>query len=230
VPAIIMTPLEIALVGVALGLVLLTGTSVLPGLLVLLRPSRLRTWFLDADLEAQVLSASPLLEECVQRLKAQHFFLLGVKVEKLPLWGREDREVALAARDQSAFASIVLQPFGAVASVYLYSPLAGGGMVFTRDYGGGLRAEDERLSVCSVPTTDLEELVSHHHGRVEAMQARGAVLALHPTQAGRLEATRAFYASNYFRRAALPHVLPGAAGLAVSLLLLLWAVVAPFVK
>jgi len=225
-----MRPLELALVCVAGGLVLLTGRSVLPGLLVVIRPSRLRCWFLDVEQEVKAISASPLLEECLQRLKAQHFFLLGVKAEKLPLWGREEWEVALAARDHSAFASIVLQPFGAPASIYLYTPLSGGGIVFTRDYAGGEQAETDRLSVRNLPTEDLERLVRDHHARVEAMRARGAVPGLRPTQAGRLDATRAFYASDYFRRAAIPRILPGLASFVLSLALLLWAIAAPFLK
>jgi hypothetical protein len=223
-------PLELALVCVALGLVLLTGQSVLPGLLVVISPSRLRARFVDPEQEASALSGSPLLEECLQRLKALRFFLLGVKAEKLPLWGREDREVALAARDGSAFASIVLQPFGAPSSVYLYTPLAGGGMVFTRDYAGGPQAEGDRLSVRNVPTEDLEKLVGDHRARVEAMRQRGAALDLRSSQAGRLDATRAFYASTYFRRLATPQIIPGLAGFILSLILLLWAVLAPLLK
>jgi len=225
-----MSPLELALVCVAGGLVLLTGRSVLPGLLVVIRPSQLRCWFLDADHEVKVLGGSPLLEECLQRLKAQHFFLLGVKVEKLPLWGQVEREVALAARDQMAFASIVLHPFGAPASVYLYTPLAGGGMVFTRDYAGGPQAESTRLSVHNVPTEDLEKLVGDHRARVDAQQERGAALDLRASQAGRLDATRAFYASRYFRHAAMPRIIPGLVSLVVSLVLLFWTILAPFLK
>jgi hypothetical protein len=71
------------------------------------------------------------------------------------------------------------------------------------------------------------KLVGDHRARVEAMRGRGAVLDIRPSQAGRLDATRAFYASKYFRRAAIPQILPGLAGFIVSLILLLWAVLAP---
>jgi len=223
-----MTFLELALMCVALGLVLLIGRSVLPGLLLRVRPSMLRCWFLESDREAEVLGASPALEDCLQRLKAQRFFLLGVKVEKLPLWGRQEREVALAARDQSAFASIVLQPFGAPASVYLYTPLKNEGMVFTRDYAGGAQAERERLSVRNVPTGDLERLVSDHRTRVEAMLERGEAVDLRTTRTGRLDATRTYYSSEYFRRAATPALIPGLVALSLSVVLLLWAILAPF--
>jgi hypothetical protein len=225
-----MTSLEVALVCVAFLLVLLTGRSILPGLLVVLRPSQLRCWFLDADHEAEALGGSPLLEECLQRLKAQRFFLLGVKLEKLPLWGQVEREVALAARDHTAFASIVLHPFGAPASVYLYTPLVGGGMVFTRDHAGGPQAESDQLSVRNVATEDLEKLVGEHRARVGARQEKGAALDLRPSLAGRLDATRAFYASKYFRRAAIPRIIPGLVGFIVSLILLTWAVLAPLLK
>ncbi len=149
----------------------------------------LRCWFLPIDQEAKVLGDSPALVESLDRLKRLHYFLLGVKVEKLPWWGPEFREVALAARDHTAFASIVLQPFGAPASVYLYTPLRGGGMVFTRDYAGGAQVEDEWLSVRNVPTEDLERLAGAHHDRVEDMRRRGRELEVRATQAGRQQAT-----------------------------------------
>jgi hypothetical protein len=225
---IIVSFLEIALVGIAVGLVLLTGRSALPSLFLLMRPARLRCWFLDSGQEAEVLSASPALDECLQRLKAQHFFLLGVKVEKLPLWGQLYREVALAARDHSAFASVVLHPFGAPASVYLHTPLAGGGMAFTRDFGGGAQAEGDRLSVRNVPTEDLELLVREHRARVQSMQERGVLIDLRPSQAGRLAATRAFYASDYFRRVAAARLIPTLAGFGLSIILLLWAILTPY--
>ena len=223
-----MNQLELILVFVALALVLLTGRSALPALLMRLRPGMMRCRFLAPDQEAQVLGDSPALVDSLERLKRLHFFLLGVKLEKLPLWGQEYREVALAARDHSAFASIVLQTFGAPASVYLYTPLRGGGMVFTRDYAGGAQVDDERVSVRNIPTEDLERLAGAHHERVEDMCRRGAVLEVRATQAGRQEATRAFYASGYFRKTSTPYLLPALLSFCASVGLLVWTLCAPF--
>jgi hypothetical protein len=222
-----MSQLEMILVVVALALVLLTGRGALPALLMRVRPGMLRCWFLAADLEATVLEGSPALMEFLERLKRVRYFLLGVKVEKLPLWGQEYREVALAARDQSAFASIVLHTYGAPASVYLYTPLQGGGMVFTRDYAGGPQVDEDRLSVRNIPTGDLERLAGAHHERVEEMRLRGADLEVRATQAGRVEATRAFYASSYFRKASTPILIPALLSFSASVGLLLWAIFAP---
>ncbi len=222
-----MSQVELALLFVALALVLLTGRRALPPLLMRIRPGMLHCWFLPADQEAKVLGNSPALVESLDRLKRLHYFLLGVKVEKLPWWGPEFREVALAARDHTAFASIVLQPFGAPASVYLYTPLRGGGMVFTRDYAGGPQVEDEWLSVRNVPTEDLERLAGAHHDRVEDMRRRGRELEIRATQAGRLQATQYFYASSYCRKTSTRFLLPPLLSLCASVGLLLWAVLAP---
>jgi len=222
-----MSQLELALLVVALALVLLTGRRALPALLMRIRPAKMRCWFLPADQEARVLGDSPVLVESLERLKRLHYFLLGVKVEKLPVWGPEYREVALAARDHTAFASIVLQSFGAPASVYFYTPLRGGGMVFTRDYAGGTQIEDEWLSVRNVPTEDLERLAGAHHARVEDMRRRGRELEVRATQAGRQQATHSFYASRYYRKASTPVLLPTLLSFCASVGLLLWAVFAP---
>ena len=222
-----MSQLDLTLVIVALALVLLTGRSALPALLLRVRPGMLRCWFLAPDQEAKVLEDSPALVDSLDRLKRLHYFLLGVKVEKLPLWGQSYREVALAARDHSAFASIVLQTFGAPASVYLYTPLRGGGMVFTRDFAGGAQVDDEQVSVRNVPTEDLERLAADHHERVEGMRRRGAVLDVRASQAGRQEATRTFYASSYFRKMSAPFLFPALLSFGASVGLLLWAVFAP---
>ena len=222
-----MSQLELALLFVALALVLLTGRRAIPALLMRIRPGMMRCWFLPPDQEAQVLGDSPALVDSLERLKRLHYFLLGVKVEKLPLWGPECREVALAARDHSAFASIVLQPFGAPASVYLYTPLRGGGMVFTRDYAGGAQVDDEWLSVRNVPTEDRERLAAAHHDRVEDMLRRGRDLEVRATQAGRQQATHSFYASGYYRKTSTPFLLPGLLSFCASIGLLLWAVLAP---
>jgi len=222
-----MSQLEWAPLVVALALVVLTGRRALPALLLRLRPELMRCWFLSADQEAQVLGDSPALVDSLERLKRLHYFLLGVKVEKLPVWGPEYREVALAARDHSAFASIVLQPFGAPACVYLYTPLRGGGMVFTRDYAGGAQVDDKSLSVRNVPTEDLERLARAHHDRVEDMLRRGRELEVRATQAGRQQATHSFYASHYYRKTSTRFLLPALFSFCAAVGLFLWAIFAP---
>jgi hypothetical protein len=103
-------------------------------------------------------------------------------------------------------------------------------MVFTRDYAGGRQEEGERLSVRNVPTEDLERLVRDHAARVRAMGERGAMPEVRPSQAGRLEATRVFYASDYFRRAGIPPLLPSLLSFWLSLVLLIWAILAPLLS
>jgi len=222
-----MTLLETARIMVSLGLVLLTGRHALPGLVLWLRPERLRAWFLPADAEAKVLEGSPALQDCVERLKRLHYFLIGVKVEKLPLWGRRFTEVALAARDHSAFASLVLQPFGAPAGLYFYTPLMGGGMVFTRDLAAGGEVESANVSVRDGSSDDIEVVHRAHQERVAVMRARGLMPEIRPSQAGRIAATHRFYASKYFRRLSQRIELLSWMSFAGSVILLAWALLAP---
>jgi hypothetical protein len=222
-----MTPLETARIVLALLLALLTGRNAIPRIALRLRPDRIRCWFLPSGEEATLLERSPALLDGVERLKRLHYFLIGVKVEKLPLWGRRFTEVALAARDQSAFASIVLQPFGAPASLYFYTPLMGGGMVFTRDYAAGGEVESAKVSVRDVSSEDIEVVHHAHQDRVAALRARGLMPEIRPSQAGRIAATHAFYASAYFRRRSLRLDLPAWFSFAGSMVLMAWALLAP---
>jgi len=222
-----MSLLETARIAIALMLVLLTGRSALPRIALRLRPDRIRCWFLPADEEANLLEGSPALQDCVDRLKRLHYFLIGVKAEKLPLWGRRLTEVALAARDHTAFASIVLQPFGAPSSLYFYTPLMGGGMVFTRDYAAGGEVESANVSVRNVPSEDVEIVHRAHQGRVAAVRARGLVPEIRPSQAGVIAATHALYASAYFRRRSMLIDYSAWLSFAGSIILLAWALLAP---
>lgn len=219
-------PLWWARIILALGLVLLTGRRALPVLVMRFRPTRLGCRFLSAEAEAGVLDGSPALQEALDRLKRLQYFLIGVKIEQMPLWGGRTMEVDLAARDHTAYASIVLQPSGAPASVYFYTPISGGGMVFTRDFEGGLEADCPGVSVRNVPGEEVEGVHGAHRARVADVQAQGFNMELRASPAGRIAATRAFYASPYYRR--LTAWRDGLAGLSFggSIVLLGWALLA----
>lgn len=222
-----MSSLQWAQLLVALGLVLLTIRRALPALILRWHPESLTCTFLGPEEEGRILESSPALQEAIDRLKRLHYFLLGVNVEKMPLWGGRFSEVALAARDRSAFASIVLQPFGAPSSIYFYTPVSAGGMAFTRDFAGGAEAESPGLSVRNVPSEDIEFVHGAHQERVAALRVQGYGPDLRPSQAGRIAATHAFYASPYYRRLSEGRDRLMALSCAASLALLLWAALSP---
>jgi hypothetical protein len=128
------------------------------------------------------------------------FSLLGVKLEKLPLWGGTYREVALASEEAEAYASIGLRKDGRPRGLYFYTPLRDAGMVFTRNRALGGEAESERLSVKNVPTQNFKEILDSHQQRLRVLKERGLVPSVGLSQQARIEATRAFYASGYARR------------------------------
>jgi hypothetical protein len=70
-------------------------------------------------------------------------------------------------------------------------------LVFTRNFAQGVEAEGERVSVRNVDSPILSVVVEDHARRVQAMDQRGLVPIVDTTQQARLEATRAFYASEY---------------------------------
>ncbi len=186
----------------ALVLLFLAGRRALPLILFSLNPRSIRVWFDDSLQTSNVLARSAALQSLVGALKSLGFLPLGLKIEKLPLGGPAYRELALASRERSAYASIVLHPSGEPASVYLYTPFEGGGMVFTRNFAFGREAEGEALSVRNVPGGEPEAICANHAARVEEFRGRGWVPSPGFTQEGRIAATRAFYDSSYARQGA----------------------------
>ncbi len=184
----------------ALVLVFLAGRRALPLLLFSLDPRLLRVWFDDAGATASLISRSASLRDLVGALKSLGFLPLGLKVEKLPLGGPAYREVSLASEERLAFASIVLAPSGDPASFYFYTPFENGGLVFTRNFSFGLEAEAPPVSVRNVPGGVPGQMLAVHTDRVRDFQARGMKPTGLYTQQGRIDATRAFYASRYARR------------------------------
>lgn len=186
----------------ALALVFLAGRRALPLLLFSINPRTIRVWFDDPQQTSSLLARSGPLRSLVGALKPLGFFPLGLKIEKLPLGGPAYRELALASGERSTYASIVLHPSGDPASVYLYTPFQGGGMVFTRNFAFGREAEGAAISVRNVPGGAPEEICATHTARVEEFKSRGWVPSPGFSQEGRIVATRAFYESSYARKGA----------------------------
>jgi len=214
---------SLALLAILTLLVVLSGKEAVPILVFVLRPGAMRYSFDDSFASQELISKSSALHDWLHRLQELGFFLLGVKVEKLPLWGRAYREVALASQEAETYASIVLHGDGSPASLYFYTPFQSGGMVFTRNYAPASEAESERLSVKNVPTQNFKEILESHEYRLRVFKERGLVPLAGFSQQARIEATRAFYASEYARRPGQLVLSPSVLGFYVSLLLLLGA-------
>ncbi len=96
----------------------------------------------------------------------------------------------------------MLSPEAKVRGIYFFTPLSGGGMVFTRGYGSQGEVEDGRTSVRNVVSSKLEDLWASHSQRVEQFRQKGFTPLVNNSRESRLEATRLFYRSDYARRMA----------------------------
>jgi hypothetical protein len=181
-------------------LVTLSGWEAIPLLVLALNPGSMRYWFDDSQTGQELISKSPTLQAWLLQLQALGFFPLGIKAEKLPLWGGVYREAALVSRETDIYASIVLHRNGDPASLYFYTPLRGGGMVFTRNHSFAPEAESDGLSVRNVPTHDFKEALASHSERLLNLTEKGFLPIVGSSQQTRIEATRAFYVSAYARR------------------------------
>jgi hypothetical protein len=198
---------------------LLYALQGLPFLLVMRKPGSLRCWFEDPAEAQERTRHSPELQEWIGRLKALGFDELGVKVEKMPLWGGSYREVALVSQESDIYASIVMRNNGSPASLYYYTPLHGGGMIFTRNFGDGPEFEGDGVSVQNVPSGDFAFVLDVHTRRLDTFRERGRMPRVAASQAARVEATHAFYAGEYARRNSI-RVSTGIAGCVAALAIL----------
>lgn len=216
---------EFIFLAFAIILVLVNAQRYLPNLVMYLRPSSLSCWFEDSAMTLTILSSSPRAQEWVDMLSEQGFFLLGVKAEKLPLWGEIYREISFYAPDERSYAGIVIHPTGAPSSLYFYTPLKQGGMVFTRNFSQGIEVQSDGLSVKNVVSENIEEIYRSHQVRLELCEKDGFTPVVHGSKDGRIAATRAFYASGYYRRVGKELMKLPAANLIGSGLLFLIAII-----
>jgi hypothetical protein len=205
-------------------LVLLTGVEAIPIFVFFFRPGAMRLSFDDALAGNERIAKSPVLQEWLIRLQDLGFVLMGVKVERLPLWGRAYREAALVSLSDETYASIVLHPNGRPVSLYFYTPFQDGGMVFTRNFSFAPQMETERISVRNIPGDDFKAALASHVSRVGAFKEKGLTPLAGQSPQARIEATQAFYASEYSRRHGHYLLSPSTLGFGVLLLLALYAV------
>lgn len=184
-----------------LGVLLLFDTfKLLPVLVLFVWPARVRSTFDDAMLSTIFNGEDSALDRLVEDFKVLGFSPIGLKLERMPLWGPTFREVSLVSESSRAYASIILHPDSSPASKYCYTPFKDGGMVFTRDFAAGQEAESERLSVKNLPEASVADLVGSHLQRVDLLCGRGMTPSVNGSREARIAATTSFYSSEYARR------------------------------
>jgi hypothetical protein len=162
----------------------------------------MRSSFDETFSDHKMVVGNNFLQRWINQLGEMGFHPIGVKVEKLPLWGGTYREVALISQEAETFASIVLHPNGHPSSFYYYTPLQNGGMVFTRNHPSGLETESDKLSIKNIPSTDFRKLLDSHLLRLAEFKGRGLNPQTGSGQLTRMDATGGFYESEYRRRSA----------------------------
>ncbi len=185
---------------VAIALAAFAVLRVLPLLLMVVDPRRMRCWFGEASEREELLSRSEVLRSRLKELESLGFSRLGLKKEKLPLWGKAGWEMATACHGANAFASVVLTETGDPYIVYFYTLFPEGAFVYTRQQSSLPQLESQDISVKNIPSLNLDELFRSHAERVEGFQRQGR----HPLAAGspesRIEATYRFYESGFARK------------------------------
>jgi hypothetical protein len=186
-----------------------TGAQAIPLLVLLYTPRLLKFWFIEPTESERWISASPTVQEKIGQLHDLGFVPLGIKAEKI-LWQKPVYEVALTNPEKEAFASIMLTHDNQVMGVYLFTPMSGGAIIFTR---GRSRMPEIELSDASVKNTingDLKSMLTSHSQRIRAFKQKGIAPLAVNDQAARIAATYHFYESTFMKQARrnLPRLLP----------------------
>ncbi len=176
-----------------------SGVDVLPVLFLRIWPNGMRYFFEAPSATAVRIASSPALQSWLARLRALGFVLLGVKFEAVPLLGPGRGELSLACAESETYAGILFTPDGGPRALYLYTPLQGGGLVFTRNFVTAPEMEAEGTSVRNVAGEDFAAILASHQQRLRAFKEKGLAPIGDFTQEARIVATRAFYESNYAR-------------------------------
>jgi len=190
-------------------LTIYTGMQAIPLLVLLYTPRLLKFWFIDSIEYERWISASPAAQEKMEQLRQLGFNPLGIKAEKI-LWQQPAYEVSLTNLEKDTFASIMLTRDSQVLGVYFYTPLTGGGIIFTR---GRSRMPEIELPASSIKnnlTGDLSAMLASHSQRIRTFRQKRFVPLAVNDQAARIAATYHFYESAYMKQARrnLPRLLP----------------------
>lgn len=178
---------------------LIAAWSAVPLIWFALRPTSIRSYFIDSKLADKLVTMDPVIAETIQQIQGLGFSLLGVRMEQLPLWGVRVAAVSLASPETHTYASVMFLTNGGRVPVYFYTPFRSGGMVFTRNQPFGSEFEDATVSVKNVSTHHLSEVYSAHLARVETLRTPLVEWFDMTHREARNEACRLYYATSYGR-------------------------------
>jgi hypothetical protein len=173
------------------------GKSLVPRIISFLAPGDRKLYFEEFTQEPLGTERQETLRPVIEKLEILGFSMLGMMVEKPPLWAHETREIAMASASNKIFASIGLRRNNP--SYFLYTPFAGGEVVITahnsfRDY-----FKDD-FATAVVNSGDLEEMLEVHKKQVENFIEKGRTPYQEYTRESFIRATNLYYSSPYPRK------------------------------
>ncbi|MGB8645049.1 MAG: hypothetical protein WCF84_07410 [Anaerolineae bacterium] len=165
----------------------------LPTLLMARQPDLIRLAFIEPSESKSFATISPQLEAILAEFRTLGFTPLGVKLEKLPLWGPQFEEYSLASSPAQVFASLLDFRNLRYRGFYLFTPFTGGQIVFTTT-NPNMPAQDlPDFSLHVMANATPTQALADHQDRVRQFQARGLQPYAGYTRESRLAATRLFY-------------------------------------
>lgn len=171
----------------------------IPVLIYTRDPATIRSWFTEPAETGRVIARRKGVQHQVQRLQRLGFTPLGVKIDNFPLWADKAKKLMLVSQEADAFASISLNGITS-GMIYFFTPFLDGGFVLTASRSWFPDAEQDGVSVKTVPLDDLRGLLHAHEQRLAAFKANRRLPKVAATEESSLEGDWLFYHSAYCRR------------------------------
>ena len=190
----------------AISILFFTGWVALPLIFFAFFPDSIRSWFLTDSESLNIQNANLLPMETVAELTKLGFVWLGVRVEKLPLWGVKLPAIALAHPQSHTYASVLLLAQKKPVGVYFFTPFKKGGMVFTRNQTHQPEFNSASESVKNMAGLPLSQVFGAHLSRLNANNRSETDYFDVMNLDDRHAAAILFYKSAYGRKQALKYI------------------------
>jgi hypothetical protein len=168
---------------------------VVPKLIFSLSPRTMKTAFLEGPEPSA--DAWPQAREFAEQLKSHGFEFLGIKTERLPLWGHVRSQWSYACPREHSFATVYFH--GKRSNFYYYTPFESGEVILTANRGFP-EVDGPCARIKNASDSSGTRMLDEHRQAVQEFINRGCRPYAVFDGASRIRSTRQFYTLPKVRR------------------------------
>jgi hypothetical protein len=170
---------------------------ILPRGLFLFSPATLRIYFETDENKSGDLLQNEGIRVITSQLLALGFSQIGVKVEKMPLWGKGIPSLSFASLNARTYASLYVSRYKVI---YYYLTAFSGGQVVLTASDNFPAVETEHFIQSTVAYVGPEAVLAVHQKQVEKLRAKGFIPVSDLNRENRITATSQYYNADIMRK------------------------------